>query len=101
MLSRRYSFEVLGPISVVLAVLVALRFLFGVSGVPQAPVSAIIGTVLFVVAWILLRNRARRQKFQKVRDLRGTLHELEEQEFSLRYEEAKKSGQLDRWETKE
>jgi hypothetical protein len=46
--------------------------------------------------FLFKRRRAKRLR-GKALSLQSQLHDLKEQEFALRYEEAKRDGQLDRW----
>ena len=98
---QRNRLETVGPIVVVLVLFFAQRILFLASGLPQATGIAFVTTVVFVVAWIVMRRRMRRIKMAKTQLLRKELGELEKQEHALRAEVARQTGQFDRWEVKE
>ncbi|MEP4195905.1 MAG: hypothetical protein ABJL99_09745 [Aliishimia sp.] len=50
------------------------------------------------VAWFMWRSAASKAK---AIELQAELHDLKQQEFGLRYEEAKANGQLDAWDKDE
>ena len=95
-----HRFEVLGYICVVLFVLLGLRIVFGFLNMPYAQFFALGATGLFVWAWIVLRLRTSKKHKAEAVALRQQLHELKEQEFALRFEEARLNGSLNAWEKK-
>ena len=99
-LTQKHGFETLGQVSLVFALLITLRFLFGILNVPYAPIVALVGTVSSVVIWSYVKSTRLKSQKAKASELRAQLSELEEKEFALRYEEAKLNGRLDRWDTK-
>ena len=97
-LTRENGFEVIGVVALIALLLLGFLALFHTLYVPYAPTFAIIVTALLIAGWITLRARRRREQLNKAVELRSKLSALEAQEFALKYELAKRSGQLDRWE---
>ncbi|MGB7242479.1 MAG: hypothetical protein WBC93_10375 [Sulfitobacter sp.] len=87
-----------GRLAVTLLVFMLLRFGFTLFSFPYPVFLAIAITVLMEVLmfWALRKRRSRRMA--KAVSLQAELHDLKQQEFALRYQEAKESGKLDRFE---
>ncbi|MEP5154089.1 hypothetical protein [Planktotalea sp.] len=89
--------SVLGPIACWLCVYFAISLVFALKGIQPAGLWSIICTVGLIGLFIAWKVSRRKKNFEKAVELRSELHDLREQEFKLRYEEAKMNGQLDRW----
>ncbi|SPH21189.1 hypothetical protein ASD8599_01938 [Ascidiaceihabitans donghaensis] len=54
-------------------------------------------TIGLEALYFLWKRKRNQKKYDKAVSLQSELSDLKQQEFELRYEEAKMNGQLDRW----
>ena len=88
----------LGRIAVPLFIFMLLTGIFTVREWPYPLLIALGITAVFEALVFFYARKRRRRLTQKATDLQAQLHDLKQQEFALRYEEAKQNGQLDQFE---
>ena len=93
----RYHMPVVGRVAVTLLIFMILRVVFGAWSVPLPVVSAIGGVICLEGVWLLLRRYRHRRVLGQAEELKAQLHTLEQIDFDLRYEQAKRDGALDRF----
>jgi hypothetical protein len=86
------------PVLLFLVFCLVLSFGFGVEKPGGFALAAVI--VVEAALYLLKRRRLSRLREQAI-ELQPQLHDLKEQEFALRYEQAKANGDLDRFNTPE
>ena len=96
-MARRHSFDVLGPLCVVVFLYFVFAMILAGWGTPYVRFVAVIPTLGILGMWWLFRTHSRRRSRDRTLKLRQQLHDLKQKEFELRFEEAKLSGQFKGW----
>ena len=90
-------FPVFGRLMVPLALILLFSLALGMAGVSQPGGYAFAMVVVIEALYFVYRRRRQSRLLDTGSSLQAQLHNLKQQEFALRYEEAKQNGQLDQF----